>query len=171
MFRYERQIATLNNVGYGGIGLVESKSAAKTGQPSLVLVKEFFEKPCLSYPKGRYAVVAGDILVRNQQELPFGFSDLENPYPVVTFSDVETAGQFWNPTVTEQLIGLQREYNLIRSKIAEQVRMMAFPKLLAAKQHQIPEGAWTSEAGEFVEYVAIPGVPPPVAVASAQHGE
>jgi hypothetical protein len=100
--------------------------------------------------------------VRNQQELPFGFSDLENPYPVVTFSDVETAGQFWNPTVTEQLIGLQREYNLIRSKIAEQVRMMAFPKLLAAKQHQIPEGAWTSEAGEFVEYVAIPGVPPPV---------
>lgn len=162
MFRFERQIASLNNIGYGGTGLVESRSAnRKSGQPTLVLVKEYFEKPCGDYPEGRYAVVVGDILVRNEQALPYGFSDLRNPYPCTAFSDVDVAGQFWGPTVTEQLIGLQREYNLIRSKMAEQMRMMAFPKLLAAKQHQIPDGAWTSEAGEFVEYVAIPGVPPP----------
>jgi hypothetical protein len=162
MFRFERQIASLNNIGYGGTGLVESRSKnLKSGQPTLVLVKEYFERPCGTYPQGRYAVVVGDVLVRNEQALPYGFADLTNPYPCVAFSDVETAGQFWGPTVTEQLIGLQREYNLVRSKVAEQLRMMAFPKLLAAKQHQIPDGAWTSEAGEFVEYVAIPGVPPP----------
>jgi hypothetical protein len=163
LFRFEKQIATLNNVGYGGAGLIDSRGTLgrKDGQPSLVLVKEYFERPSATYPKGRYAVVAGDVLVRPEQELPYDFADLRNPYPVVAFSDVETAGQFWNPTVTEQLIPLQREYNLNRSKVAEQLRMMAFPKLLAAKQHQISEGAWTSEAGEFVEYVAIPGIPPP----------
>lgn len=161
MFRFERQIATLNNMGYGGIGLVESKSAGKSAQPDLVFVKEYFEKPCGAYPQGRYAVVVGSVLVRNDELLPYGFADLRNPYPCIAFSDVEVAGQFWGPTVTEQLIGLQREYNLIRSKMAEQIRLMAFPKLLAAKQHQIADGAWTSEAGEFVEYVAIPGVPPP----------
>jgi hypothetical protein len=79
----------------------------------------------------------------------------------VEFPDVQMAGQFWPTTLVEQLISLQKEYNLIRSKIAEQLRLMAFPKLLAAKQHQIPEGAWTSEAGEFVEYIAIPGIPTP----------
>lgn len=162
IFRFEKQIASLNNVGYGGTGLIESRQTrAKDGQPNLVLVKEYFERPCAEWPNGRYAVVAGDVLVKQQDELPFGFASLTNPYPVTVFSDVETAGQFWGPTVTEQLIGLQREYNLVRSKLAEQIRLMAFPKLLAAKQHQIADGAWTSEAGEFVEYVAIPGVPPP----------
>lgn len=161
-FRYEKQIASLNNVGYGGTGLLETRNTHhKTGQPTMVLVKEYFERPCGNYPSGRYAVVAGDVLLKNQEELPFGFATLMNPYPCVSFNDVDTAGQFWGPTVIEQLIGLQREYNLIRSKVAEQLRLMAFPKLLAAKQHQIPSGAWTSEAGEFVEYVAIPGVPPP----------
>jgi hypothetical protein len=163
MFRYERQISSLNNIGYGGVGQIESKGASKkTNQAQLVLTKELFERPCAKYPNGRYLVVAGDVLLRNQDELPFGFSDLHNPYPCVVFSDIDVAGQFWGPTVTEQLIGLQREYNLMRSKVAEQLRLMAFPKLLAAKQHQIADGAWTSEAGEFVEYVAIPGVPPPM---------
>lgn len=170
MFRFERQIASLNNVGYGGTGLSELRSnntRKGSGQPTLVMVKEFFERPCGNYPDGRYAVVVGDVMVRGMLEdgtyepLPYGFADLHNPYPCTVFSDVEVAGQFWGPTVTEQLIGLQREYNLTRSKIAEQLRLMAFPKLLAAKQHQIPDGAWTSEAGEFVEYVAIPGIPPP----------
>jgi hypothetical protein len=60
------------------------------------------------------------------------------------------------------MLPLQKEYNLVRSKVAEQLRLMAFPKLLAAKQHQIPEGAWTSEPGEFVEYIALPNIPPPM---------
>jgi hypothetical protein len=161
-FRFEDQIATLNTQGYGGsTNLVEERRKEQAAHRKLVLVKEYFERPSSAYPEGRYVVVGGDVLLRNEAALPYGFHDLDNPYPIVQFSDVEVSGQFWGPTVIEQLIGLQREYNLLRSKIAEQTRMMAFPKLLAAKQHQIPRGAWTSEAGEFIEYVALPGVPPP----------
>lgn len=161
IFQYERQIASLNSRGTGGIGMLESRSGIKSDQPTTVIVKELFTRPGGKYPKGRYVVVAGSILLKTQDSLPYDFQNEDNPFPVVEFLDVQLAGQFWPTTIVEQLIGLQKEYNLIRSKIAEQLRLMAYPKLLAAKQHQIPDGAWTSEPGEFVEYIAIPGIPPP----------
>lgn len=162
LFHYERQIGQLNSKGSGGAGFSDSaKNEDEKSQSTHVVVKELFERPCGAYPKGRYTVVAGDILLRTEEALPYEF-DAEHPYPVVEFADVQLAGQFWPTTLVEQLIFLQREYNLIRSKIAEQLRLMAFPKLLAAKQHQIPPGAWTSEPGEFVEYIALPNIPPPM---------
>ena len=126
-----------------------------------VLVYELYEKPCPEYPKGRYDIMAGGVLLEENQELPHGFSDLGNPYPCVDFTDFPQVGQYWITTIAEQLIAPQREYNLVRSKIAEHLRLLAHPKILVAKQHQLAAGAWTSDSGEIVEYVALPNVPPP----------
>lgn len=159
-FQYEQRLGELSSTGtFGGSGSIEDKSSKS--RPSLVLMKELFIRPSARFPKGAYRLVAGKVLLIAREELPYGFWDMQNPYPVVEFTDVEAVGQYWNTTLVAQLIPIQREYNLVRSKIAEQLRVMAHPKLLAAKQHQIPKGAWTSEAGEFVEYLAIPGIPPP----------
>jgi len=159
LFRYQRQAAALNNVGAGTSDQVDQKKS----ESQEVLVTEYFRRPCPDYPKGRYVVMANDdLILKDVHELPYGFYDMDNPFPVEEFIDVWVSGQYWGPTVIEQLIGLQREYNLLRSKVAEQIRLMAFPKLLAARQHSIPVGAWTSEAGELVEFTALPGVPPPV---------
>ena len=162
-FQYEQKIASLNSSGtMGGNGFLEDrKGTAKVEGNDLVLMKEHFIRPNAAHPKGAYRLMAGEVLLVVRDELPYGFWDMSNPYPVVEFVDIETVGQYWGTTQIEQLIPIQREYNLVRSKVAEQLRMMAFPKLLAAKQHNIPQGAWTSEAGEFVEYLAMPGVPPP----------
>jgi hypothetical protein len=70
-------------------------------------------------------------------------------------------GQFWPPTIIEQLIGLQKEYNLMRSKIAEQIKMMAFPKVIVPVQCQWPKNAWNTEPGEVIRIVLPPGVPEP----------
>lgn len=161
-FRYETQIAKLAPSGSFGSGVLEDRKGTAKGEGhDLVLVREHFIRPNAKYPNGAYRLMAGKVLLIERQELPYGFSDMENPFPVSEFVDVDTVGQYWGTTVLEQLIGIQREYNLVRSKVAEQLRVMAFPKLLAAKQHNIPPSAWTSEAGEFVEYLAIPGIPPP----------
>ncbi len=127
----------------------------------MVLVKERFIKPCGKYPKGAYRVLAGDVLVKNDLELPYKFYDLKNPYPVVEFIDIFMEGQYWTPTMIEQLVPLQKEYNFIRSKLAEQIRLHVFPKILVAKQHQLPAASWTTEGGEKIEYTALPGIPPP----------
>lgn len=159
LFRWQRQAAALSNAGGGSADQIDQKKA----ESHEVLVTEYFRRPCPDYPKGRYVVMAGDeLILKDVHELPYGFYDMDNPFPVEEFIDVWVSGQYWGPTVAEQLIGLQKEYNLLRSKVAEQIRLMAFPKLLAARQHAIPVGAWTSEAGEVVEFTALPGVPPPV---------
>jgi hypothetical protein len=78
-----------------------------------VVVKELFTKPNGKYPNGRYVVVGGNVLLKQMDELPYEFGG-ENPYPVVEFVDVQMAGQFWPTTIVEQLISLQKEYNLIQ---------------------------------------------------------
>ena len=149
-FRYEKQISLLSPQA-SGLTMAKKPSSKK------ILVIEDFFKPCGKYPSGCYHVLAGDILVKNEEALPWGLTD----YPMVAFSDLPVAGQFWGPTLAEQLIDLQREYNLLRSKLSESLRMMAYPKLLVAVQHQVPKAAWTSEPGEVVEYIAHPSIPPP----------
>jgi hypothetical protein len=130
-------------------------------EPTHVTVKELFTKPCGKYPQGRYVVVAGDVPVKVIEELPYGFSDMENPYPCVEFVDAANVGQFWGTTLVEQLTDLQREYNLLRSKIAENIRLMSHPKIQVFTQHRLPKNAWTSEAGEIIEVWGVPGLPPP----------
>ena len=127
-----------------------------------VLVLEHFVAPCGKYPKGRYKVIVGTEVARLQEELPHEFhTHPDNPYPVVEFADTIGAGQFWNTTLVEQLIDLQREYNFIRSLISENLRMMARPKIIVYKQHNLAEGAFTNAPGEILELSWIPGLPPP----------
>lgn len=161
MFRFERNIASLNPMGYNMAGAASKDKGSK--EKNWILVKEHFIRPCGKYPHGCYRVIAGNVLVKNQEELPYGFWDLDNPYPVTEFVDMQMEGQFWTPTLAEQMIDIQKEHNLMLSKVGEHVRVAAFPKLLVAKQHQLSKAAWTTEAGEIIEYTAIPNIDKPQA--------
>jgi hypothetical protein len=162
VFHFERMIASVSSKGMHGMQLIEGKTDGQDKKQSHVIVKELFTKPCPKYPKGRHVVVAGNVLLKAVDELPYNFAgNKSNPYPAIEFIDTAMVGQFWPPTVIEQLISIQKEYNLVRSKVAEQLRMMAFPKVLVAKQHQLAPNAWTSESGEVIEFIALPGIPGP----------
>lgn len=164
VFQYERQIANIaartGRGGASGAGGFDSRDDEKKG-PSHVMVKELFTKPCGKYPKGRYIVVAGGVLLRSQEELPYGFSDMANPYPVVEFNDTMTAGQYWPTTHIEQMIPLQKEYNSLRRGLQEHLRLLKHPKIFVPEQFRISKGSWNSEAGEVIRYVAMPGIPAP----------
>lgn len=160
-FRYERQVATITSRGLGAAGTIEERRPGGENETTSVLVKELFTHPCAKYPKGRVIKVAGGVLLEVAEELPYGFWDLPNPYPTVDFVDMSLPGQYWGTTVLEQLIEPQREYNLIRSKIDESIKLMMHPKVFAARQHQIPKGAFTSEAGELIEVHLPPNMPYP----------
>jgi hypothetical protein len=156
--RYAQQLGRL--AGQGGTGLASTPSEANRPGEAWCLVHEYFEKPCPRYPKGRYMVAAGGVLLKDQEELPY-FADLQNPYPCVDFVDFEQAGQYWGTTIVEQLIQPQREYNLIRSKLAEHLRLMIHPKLLVTTAHNLQPGTWTADAGEVIVTAFVPGLLPP----------
>ena len=157
LFHYQRQIATMSDRG--------QTSEEKRTDPTYV-VKEWFARPCGQYPKGAYAVVIEDQLVRMTETLPYDFYlDQSNPYPVVEFPDMEMAGQFWPATLMEQLIPMQKEYNLLRSKGIEQIKLAAHPKLIVSQFCQFPEDGWTDQPGEVIRIMTPPGVPEPRVIA------
>jgi hypothetical protein len=129
---------------------------------SQVLMIEEFTAPCAKYPKGRYAVLIESKLCKLVEELPYRMYDHKvNPYPFVEFADSMTPGQFWGTTLVEQLIDLQRQYNYLFELITENVRAVSRPKLVVYKQHNLPDGAYTTAPGEILEPTYVPGVPAP----------
>lgn len=148
-------------VGDGG----STQLPKRTGQ---VLLLEHYMAPCAKYPKGRKAVVCEGKLVKYEEELPFEFWDSPtNPYPCVEFSDTSTPGQFWGTTANEQLIDIQRTFNDVVGKVVENIRAVSRPKIVVYKQHNLPDGAWTSAAGEILELTYVPGLPPPQIIQAA----
>ena len=92
-----QQIAEIGAKNITGFSLSD-KSDANGQEPKFahVIVKELFVRPSAAYPKGRYVVVAGETVLKDDPELPYDFGpQAANPYPVVEFIDMLTAGQFW----------------------------------------------------------------------------
>lgn len=160
LFQYQKQIAEIGARTIAGY-FVEGSEKTQKGLTHVV-VKELFARPCAEYPKGRYVVVAGGKCLKNEEELPYDFGGASpNPYPVIEFTDTMTAGQFWPTTLVEQLIGIQKEYNDLRNKISEQLKLQMHPKFLVPKQANLAPNAYNSEAGEKIEFTFIPGMPIP----------
>ena len=167
LFQYQKQIASLSSkTSYGATGALADKSDKGL---NFALLKELFQRPCYKYPQGRYIVTAGNLVLRYQEMLPYGFSTMANPYPMVEFTDIELPGQFWPTSIVEQLIGPQREYSDLRLQLYNHMRKQMHPKILVSAFSKFPENAWTDEAGEVIKVVTMPGmmepkviVPPPI---------
>lgn len=159
IFFYQRQIADL---GTRQQGMASRATNLMDDNPQWVLRIENFTKPCDEYPQGRYVVVAGHKLLRYQDSLPGDFKTCHsNPYPVVEFSDGGAPGQFWPDAFVERLVGIQLEYNEYRSKIAENLTVHFFPWLMSPVQANLNQSSLIAEAGQVVEYTALPNVDKP----------
>jgi hypothetical protein len=161
LFQYQRQIAGLSSKGTMG---VMNPPDSGPNAPEYVVLKELFVRPNGEYPKGRHIVVGGGKLLLNEAELPYGLWDQSNPFPVVEFPDLDMPGQFWPPTLVEQLIDVQKAHNLAWAKVLEHLRYAVHPKVMSPVQAQWPKKAWHGGPGEIVNYLAFPGMPGPQVV-------
>lgn len=157
-FEFERQIAHLSGSEAGALASMHSDMR---GPMTGVLVKELYTKPNAKYEKGRFVVVMNSVAVKIQDELPYGFADMQNPYPAVEFMDMLQVGQFYTTTFIEQLIPLQRGYNMLRDKLEAHIRLNTHMKWVVPRQARIPKSALANENGEVVEWNYIPGMPEP----------
>jgi len=166
LFQFQRQIAGLGaKYSTGGVFQVDSTNNSGTGKKNdWVLVKEYFKAPTLDKPKGCFTIVAGGKMLRYDPELPYEFSQFNNPYPFEEFAASISPGQFWPSTMTEQLRPLQQQYSDFRNKLIEDLAMNSHGKLFVPRMSKIAENAWNSEAGEKIYFNALPGMPPPFVV-------
>lgn len=166
LFQYQKQIATLS--AKTNSGLVATTSDKSDRDLNFVVRKELMTRPCSLYPQGRYVVTAGNLVLRNQNVLPYGFATQKNPFPVVEFTDIELAGQFWPTCTVEQLVGPQSEYTQYRQKLNNHIQKGAHPKIIVSVYSRFPENAWNDEAGEVIRILTPPGAMEPKIITPPQ---
>lgn len=121
-----------------------TSSEDKRDQEPSVLVYEYWEKPTTEHPRGRLIVVAGGKLLKND-EMPYDHLEI----PFAEIEDFPVPGRFWPVTMVEQAIPIQKEINVLASKIEEHTCVNAFPKLFRFQGDGM-EVPWTNEAGQEI---------------------
>lgn len=166
LFQFQKQIAGLGakynaNASFVAEGL---RAGSTEKKKDYVIVKEFFKRPSAAKPGGCYALVAGGQLLDYREEMPYGYGDFENPYPFEEFASSISPGQFYPPTMVEQLRPVQENYSTFRSKLIEHLLLNLHGKLLVPRAAKVPDNAWNSEPGEKIPFTYIPGMPLPMPV-------
>jgi hypothetical protein len=124
--------------------------------PDSVIVYETWVKPGATklLPQGGVIISIDDILISVYRD---GFPYNHGMYPFTKFEHIPTA-TFYADSPIVDLSQLQREYNGIRSEIAEAGRRMAKPQLIAPMGSIVPSKL-TNEPGLVIQYK--PGMAPP----------
>jgi hypothetical protein len=123
--------------------------------PDSVVVYEMWVKPGSTklLPEGGVIISVDNFLLR----LYRGFPYKHGQYPFTKIEHIPTS-TFYADSPLVDLNNLQKEYNQIRSEIADAGKRMARPQLLAARGSIVPSKV-TNEPGLVIEYK--PGLNPP----------
>lgn len=123
-----------------------------------VKVTEYWEKPTPKYPKGRRVTFANDVLLLSEEDIGFGENDnTERELPLFPFFHIKVPGRVQGMSIVEQLMPIQKEYNLTRSQIVDHRKYMTNPKWIAESGTLIED--ITDEPDQVIEYR--PGSAPP----------
>jgi hypothetical protein len=146
---YERRIQ--NTAGpYGGWN-VEDEEAGES-----ILTHNLWLAPSKKHKKGAWALVAGDVVLDKQKELPNPFHAI----PYVQLLEIPVPGRFWATCALEHCIGPQGDYNKGRSQLIENRNVMSRPKWAVPKGSGILNSSIDNQPGEVIEHN--PGLPPVV---------
>jgi len=124
--------------------------------PDSVIVYETWVKPGATklMPNGGVIISIDDLLISMYKD---GFPYDHQMYPFTKFEHIPTATFYADSTIVD-LSQLQKEYNGLRSEIAEAGRRMAKPQLIAPMGSIVPSKL-TNEPGLVIQYK--PGMAPP----------
>jgi hypothetical protein len=139
--------------GYLNLGNINSNA------PDSVIVYETWLKPGAHklLPNGGVIISINDFIVSITRDgLPYNHGQ----YPFTKFEHIPTS-TFYGDSPLVDLNPLQREYNTLRSQIAEAGNRMAKPQLLAQKGSIVPSKI-TNEPGLVIEYKAGFAAPQPI---------
>jgi hypothetical protein len=120
------------------------------------VLKEWYHKPTLKYPKGRMVAVAnGKTLYDTPPEdgSPYyvdGFDDSWHPYVEWRFEIVP--GRYWGKGGVEEQIPIQRRINSIDALIILNRRTMAIPQWLIPEGSGVPNGYISGKPGLNIPY-------------------
>ena len=130
-------------------------SSSNTDQASLdrINVLEYFERPSPRHPNGYYAIIAGNVVLEEEETLPYG------RLPFVCIRHNSIPGKLAGEGVVRSLIPAQKELNKSVSQRIENKNLHAQPKWRAEKG-SVEKQQFTDEPGELILYSRTATRPP-----------
>lgn len=135
--------------GAGDLGLnIATFAQVTTTVKNSEHVLTYFERASRRYPRGRFAVMIGDNLIK-YSELPY------DDIPITVIKCKEETGCFYGKSIVDELIPLQRSYNGVKNHIHDYFKHAVDPVLL------VPNGSLPNvddyrdrgvEPGEVIPY-------------------
>ena len=123
------------------------------------MVIERWERPSRRFPKGRVIVTCNGKLLQ-YIEIPKEYLQLRNPFPFIHYRMESVPGSYYSKTPFTDARGPQRTINIIISKMAEHVKLMASGKWIIADRNNVPDKYITSDI-QVMRYKWAPGVKEP----------
>lgn len=149
-----RRFAQLkNSSGVRGFQMAEGGGTGG-GDVSLTnsaVVKEYYERPSLKFPKGRMVVVANSVVLY-AGDSPYQGPDLGDWHPYSECRWEIVPGRFWGKSPLDSGVEIQKQINSIDSVIILTRKTMAVPQKLIPQGSGIAKGQWTGRPGQEVSY-------------------
>lgn len=150
-----------NSSGVKGDAMGRSGSDGEKSSSNLqncAVVKEYYERPSATYPKGRLIVVANGVTLY-AGESPCEGPDAGDWHPYSDFRWELVPGRYWPKGPLDAICDLQKRLNSIDATIILTRKTMAIPQKLVPKGSGIPPGSWTGRPGQQIDFNAEAGTP------------
>jgi hypothetical protein len=128
------RIAEINSGNEGTWKVFDANQGGYEENDKLVMLKEFYFRPCVKYPKGYYYITCGDCILF-EGELPLGL------FPVLYCGFDELATSPRSSSVIRVVRPMQAELNRAASTIAQHQITMGWDKIVVTNNGKVSPGA------------------------------
>ncbi len=135
----------------GGTGGLNNGGGDGSMIDNCVVVKEYYERPSMNFPKGRLIVVANGVTLY-AGDSPYEGDEAGDWHPYSEFRYEVVPGRFWGKTPFDDATELQKRLNSIDATVILTRKTMAIPQKLIPKGSGIKKGEWTGRPGQNIEY-------------------
>ncbi len=115
------------------------------------VVKEYYEAPSRTYPKGRMIVVANGITLY-AHDSPYDGPELGDWHPYSECRWELVPGRFWGKGPLDEAVEQNKQINSLDSVIILTRKTMAIPQKLIPHGVGVAPGAWTGRPGQEIHY-------------------
>ena len=145
-----------NSSGVRGASSLESGTSVQGGGgdasiTNSAVVKEYYERPSSSHPKGRMVVVANGITLY-AGDSPYVGNDMGDWHPYSECRWEIVPGRFWGKSPLDVGVEIQKQINSIDAVIILTRKTMAVPQKLIPMGSGIIPGQWTGRPGYECHY-------------------
>lgn len=150
------QLKNSSGVKTQGVGASVNTAGTEEHMVNSAVVKEYYERPSQTNPKGRLVAVANGVCLY-AGDSPYTGPELGDWHPYSECRWEIFPGRFWGKSPIDNACEIQKQINSIDSVIVLNRKTMAIPQKLIPTSAGIVHGSWTGRPGQEIYFRDVGG--------------